>query len=461
MKVVTNELLLKARTEAYYRGNLSWKLHAGQHVIEKAYREVTNTLFVGNCSRRLGKSYWAAIKCIEKAISTKSARVKIATAYQTDLEEFILPAFTLALEDCPEPIRPKWNASKKKFRFKNGSEIQLVGLDKNPNAGRGNYCDLYIFDEAAYIRRLSYLYSSVVVPMTARRPGARVIMISTPPPEGDSEFPELCQKARRENAYVELDIFKNPLIDAEERERLHRECLAEDDWEREYLCKFVVSKSKAIIPEFIDSAIKVNGRDEFFKYYHKYDAMDLGVRDKTVCLFAYYDFKRAKLVIESEYVINGPEMTTDKLAEDLKAREAALWPELVPYRRVSDNNNLLLLQDLGRLHGIHFSPTNKEELHAMVDEVRWWVKQERIEINPECTELIGCLRYGTWNDKRREFARSKVYGHFDALAALIYLVRNINQEENPIPVSHGGSFNHYIPQDEGSSTARELKKIFG
>jgi hypothetical protein len=81
-------------------------------------------------------------------------------------------------------------------------------------------------------------------------------------------------------------------------------------------------------------------------------------------------------------------------------------------------------------------PTNKDTLEAMINEVRILVQNKRIVISPKCVKLIGCLKYGVWNTKKSQFARSATYGHFDHLAALIYLVRNLAVHTNPIPVDH-------------------------
>ncbi|MGZ3796474.1 MAG: hypothetical protein ACXVB1_08920, partial [Pseudobdellovibrionaceae bacterium] len=116
----------------WHRNNLSFKFHAGQRVIDEAYRKVTAKLFVANCSRRFGKTYWVVTECIRVARSKERARVKVATAFLTDLEEFIIPAFENVLDDCPDSLKPKWSASKKKYIFNNGSEIQLIGLDRKP-----------------------------------------------------------------------------------------------------------------------------------------------------------------------------------------------------------------------------------------------------------------------------------------------------------------------------------------
>lgn len=455
-----NDIESIAAAILWHRNDLSYKFHPGQKVIDMAYRKVEAKLFVGNCSRRFGKTFWVVTECIRVARSKVRARVKVATAFLTDLEEFIIPAFEAVLEDCPESLRPKWNESKKKFRFTNGSEIQLIGLDRKPNGGRGNYCDLYVFDEAAYIKNVSYIYSSVVMPMTMYREGARVIMISTPPKSPDHDFKDFCIKAKREGAYVELDIHKNPMVTPEIAREYKAECLTNTDWEREYLCQFVTDETLAIIPESKGYDFKRASVCEHYAHLHKYVSMDLGVRDLNVTLFAYYDFLRAKIVIEREHVMSGPEMTTPKLHSALSKIELDLWKDkegkpVEPYKRVADNNNPLLLLDLGSIHGMFFHSTTKDELHAMVNNLRVWFAQKRIEIDPSCTVLIDSILYGIWNEKRSEFSRSKTLGHFDALASLMYLVRNIDETTNPIPIKKGFEIVNF----EEENRFNDLKQI--
>jgi hypothetical protein len=417
------------------RNELSQKLHSGQKIIDKAYKEVKAKLFVSICARRFGKTYWVAVICVMAARSIKNGRIKVASAFLKDVEEFIVPAFDLVMEDMPDEMRPKWLESKKKYRFNNGAEIQLVGLDRNPNAGRGNYCDLYVFEEAAFIKNLKYLYSSVVVPMTMYRPNAKVLMITTPPASPDHEIADFCIKAKQENAYVELDIYKNPMVTPDMIEEYKAECLSETDWMREYLVQFVTDKSKAILPEMLKFDHKRDPiKPDHYDVYHKYVSMDLGVRDLNVTLFGYYDFTRAKLIVEREHVISGPSMTTPILHQELTAIEKELWDGKEPYKRVADNNNPLLLLDLGSIHNMFFHSTSKDELHAMVNNLRVWIASKRIEIDESCKILIDSLKFGIWNENRTEFGRSKTLGHYDALAALMYMVRNIDEHTNPIPV---------------------------
>jgi hypothetical protein len=436
-----NGIAVAASTILWLRGVLSWKLHDGQRVIDACYRSVVAKLFVAICARRFGKTYWVACLCVETALRIPNGRIKVASAFLKDVEEFIVPAFDLVMDDMPDEVRPKWNESKKKYRFKNGAEIQLVGLDKNPNGGRGNYCDLYVFEEAAFIKNLPYLYSSVVVPMTMYREGARILMITTPPQSPDHPIKDFCTKAKKENAYVELDIYKNPMATPELIKEYRAECLTETDWLREYLCQFVTDQTKAILPEMRLYNYARGPASEHYDLLHKYTAMDLGVRDLNFTLFGYYDFQRAKLVVEREHVISGPEMTTPKLHAAISKIELDLWGKdgkpVEPYKRVADNNNPLLLLDLGSIHNMFFHSTSKDDLHAMVNNLRTWISQGRIEIDESCKLLIDSLKFGIWNDTRTEFGRSKELGHYDGLAALMYLTRNIDEATNPIPVKVG------------------------
>ena len=116
------------------------------------------------------------------------------------------------------------------------------------------------------------------------------------------------------------------------------------------------------------------------------------------------------------------------------------------------------------MHNLTFAPTGKDQLEAMVNEVRLLVKQGRLKVDPRCDQLIGCLKYAVWTDNRKQFDRSTAYGHYDALAALIYLVRNIDQFTNPVPITHGvKSFDDVWiePDIEQSKSEKTLRQIFG
>ncbi len=432
--------------ERWKRGRLTYKLHSGQLLFRAKYESCKTQLFVGECSRQFGKSFEMVLGAIELCIQKPKARIKYGTAFKTDLIEFIIPNFNTIVEDCPEDLAPKYKSFGSKYVFPNGSEIQLVGLDKHPNKMRGNSLDRVIIDEAAFVNGLDYLYKSVIMPATTHRPHCRIMMVSTPPSTPAHDFIDFVHKAELEGGHVKLTIYDNPMVDAATIARLMKESGGESSstWQREYLCMHVLDSNLAIVREWKDEYVQEIKRDDYYIFYHKYNAMDLGTKHFTADILGYYDFVKAALIIEDEFIVSGPELTTLTIKDEIIKIEKKTWGEQKPYMRVSDNNNPLLLQDLSYLHSIHFLPTDKGTLEEMVNTVRLMVADGKIIVHPRCKQLIGCLKYGVWDKKREKFAESKVYGHFDALAALVYLVRNLDKNTNPIPPGYQVDFSNQI-----------------
>jgi hypothetical protein len=462
-----------ARKLLWQRGELDWKLHAAQIALQETFRKVKAQLFVGNCSRQWGKSFWAVKIAVETAIKKPKSQIRYGAAFQSDLVDFIIPAFEKILEDAPQSVKGRKVGHY--YLFPNGSRIKLVGLDKNPNGLRGNTLDLIIIDECGFVGNLDYIYKSVIIPATLHRPNCKIILISTPPSTPAHPFVDYVQKAEAEGAYVKLDIYSNPLITPDDVLRMANEVggMESTTFRREFLCEFVTDSDLQIIPEWQDKYIEEIERDEFYGYYHKYDGMDLGVKDLTAAIFGYWDFKRASLIIEDELEMSGPSMNTELLVAAIRKKEDDLWGNKenardwnntpVPFRRVSDNNWPILIQDLSSIHSLPFIETTKDNLEAMINEVRLLVQSGQLRIHPRCKKLIGCMRYGVWDSKKKAFARSSVYGHFDHLAALVYLVRNLARNTNPIPASHG-FVNHKawlgnIKDKDQSHNAREITRV--
>lgn len=457
-------LARRVREVLWRRGNLTHILHAGQIRVNNAFENATGQLRVLNIARQFGKSYWLVCKALEVARKKPKARIRFGAAFLTDVREFILPAFERILQDCPEDIKPKWRSFDSKWIFPNGAQIKIVGLDRNPNGMRGNSLDLIIIDEAGFVMNLLYLYRSVIIPATTHRPECLVILGSTPPATPAHPFVDFCQKAEMSGAYVKLTIFDNPMLGQEDFDRLAEEVggYGSTTWRREYLCEFVTDSDSAIVPEWDDKWIGEDVTDDLTPYWHRYEGMDLGVKDQTACLFGYYNFRQAYLYIEDELIISGPTMTTDTLVMQIKAKEKELWKGKEVHRRIADNNNILLLQDMALMHDLSFAATSKETLHTMVNEVRMWVASGRVRVNPRCKQTIGCLRYGIWDNKRVQFSRNATYGHFDALAALVYLIRNIDGHTNPVPAYYGLTQDHFITADTSppSQSVAALMTLF-
>lgn len=226
-------------------------------------------------------------------------------------------------------------------------------------------------------------------------------------------------------------------------------------------------------------------------------AADPGSRDLFGLVFGYYDFLSARTVIEKswarrnastrkvaavvasfEYLLWGrkphPKMSdiplreqhgklgwrellrgeeTEWLADELflLAQEGGRWqvrftekpPDcesywdgdkfcLQPAHRTTDVD-VRMVQDLSIEYGLLFSPTAKDDEEAQRNVVRDAFLADRLGFAADAGPVIEHVRNAEWNEKRTDYERHPVFGHFDCLAALIYLMRNINKKHNPAP----------------------------
>ena len=447
---------------AWQIGELGYRLRN----IQKQIRQSINAAFALSikfyleCCRRTGKSTYGLIWLSEDAIKNPGSMSAFFAPVKEGLKDYILPIIAQTFSDCPDDLRPQLDASLT-LTFPNGSNIVFRGSNNQQHrVRRGNAFRRVFIDEGRDVDDLDTLLESVVIPSLFSTDG-RVLISSTPADTEDHPLHAIKQQAEREGWYFHCTIYDahktDPLDFPIDRiEQWKRETTDSVAWQREYEALWVKDPTKIIIPEWNDAQAQTIPHDEFFQFYQKYAALDSGVRDKTACIFGYYDFKRAALIIEGEFALKDAEVRTDRIAEKVKSTERQLGYQLIHdrkddryralqihekmYRRVADNNNLILVQDLDSLYSLDFFPTRKDELPAMINLCREWAKDGRIIVDPSCIELLGCLRNAVWDKNKKELARSKVYGHFDALMALVYLVRNVDTSTNPIPKFYGKSW---------------------
>jgi hypothetical protein len=459
----------RALALAWERGLLSFLLYDYQlPLYESLWKAINNpecVKYVLNCSRRYGKSTVLCTIALEFAIKRPNSQIRFAAPTAKMLKKITNPIFRMLLETCPNHLKPQYYTQDQEWRFPNGSIIACAGTD-NGNAEnlRGTTSHLNLIDEAGFCDDLQYVVTSILLPQTLTT-GGKTLLASTPPKTPAHDFVSIAQECEDQGFYKVYTIYDNKTLTQDTIDLYAKESggVNSSIFKREYLCMFVTDEALAIIPEWKDEFVKEPSKDNNLnKYYHRYVGLDIGVVDKTAVVFGYYDFKTATLVIEDELTMQGNEMTTEKLKDAIIAKEKEVFGTLQPYKRIADNNNLLLLQDLSSLHGLHFNPTNKESLDAMVNEVRLMVNAGKLIVSPKCKHLLGCLKYGIWDSKHKQFARSSVYGHFDGLAALMYLVRNLDRHTNPIPPDAFISpYTHYIPTNQSEIKQNEtIRKIF-
>ena len=461
------------KNELWARGEPIHVLHAEQRELLGVIKKNTSFLTVINCARQFGKTYFAVVLAFMHCLQRKSV-VKYGAAYYTDLEKFIFPTIKKIVELMPSELKPEVIESKKIVKFRNGSVLDIVGLDLKPDGLRGNSVSLVLIEEAGYVKRLRYIYFDVVVPMFihTQKNNPKCIMLGTPSGDLTHDFTNFFfPKAQREKVYFHKTIDDNPLLSESERQRIKDEYLADittDEerriqqakMDRELYGKVSKDLERTIIPEWKDEYEYADDfRDEYFQFYHKYTAMDYGVADKTVFLFYYYDFKRATVFFEGEFVDSGSSMTTDALYEGVSSKEIKLYDGKI-YRRVADTTNLLLINDFTVKYKMPFAHVKKDLLHVMVNDARMWVKSGRVRVSYMCQELLGCLRSGLWNDDKTAFGDSDLFGHYDALAAFVYAMRIIDQQTNPIPVTYGLGKDAIVVKKPVTDLSQKFKQVF-
>lgn len=450
-------------------GDISYKFWPVQKKMAEVLEGPGSLKRVLKCSRRLRKTTTALALSIKTALRKKKALIRFAAATRDSLIETIFPIMDQLCDDAPDDLKPVWLAQKHHYFFPSTeSIISVAGCDNLKAIGRlrGKAADLCVVDEAQEIVELRYLIDDVMMPqlMGVDKPKGPLWMLFTPPKTPVHESIKYFQQAKLDNAAAEFNIYDGG-YSPEVIETFKREAGGENSttWRREYLVEEVVDENYALAKEWKNDYIQTYQQDEYYKFYDRYVGMDIGVRDLTVLLFAVYDFKRAKLFIQDELWWNGPTMTTQIVADGIKAKEQELWGEKKPKLRIGDNNNLIFLQDLTLIHKIPFMPTSKDDLAAMVNEVRLWINQGRLIVDEKCKQLLGCLKYGVWDKNHKEFERSVAFGHFDAFAALMYLIRNIDQNTNPVPAMFGLDANsQWVNADRYKKVASEnWKKVLG
>jgi len=433
--------------ELWRRGDLNYLLKGKQVDVDKAMDSALKKVNVIVNSRRFGKSYICCKRSIETCLNKKNAIVKYLCPEQVMVQRNINPIIQQILEDCPPELKPDWKENAKEWVFPhNNSKIQIAGSDKgHVEKLRGGYATLGIVDEAGFCSDLDYAIKSVLLPTTLTTKGKIILASTLNSKEPNHEFNTLyVAPLEATNELLKFTIYESPMVDQEDIATIIAEYpggINDPAFRCEYLCELTVDPESMVIPEFSSEAEKRLVKDQKRPaFYDIYESMDVGFSDLTGVLFGYYNFDLAAIVIEDELVMNGPTLTTENLALKIREKEYSLYKDSNIFMRIADNNNLILVNDLMRLHGITFIPTAKDNKEAQINQLRVMINQNRLIINPRCKNLLYHVKFARWNNKRNDFLRMKDSsdgllrgGHADLLDALIYLVRNVLFSKNPYP----------------------------
>lgn len=395
--------------------------------------------------RRCRKSTLLLILHAETCIRTPGVQTAYVAPVEKGLSDYISPIISTVFADCPLDLLPKFRSQQNDLLYPNGSRTVFNGCNmRQYRYMRGQKLALATVDEMAEVDDLEGAVDDVLFPAVWDSHG-EMVLSGTPPvvPSPDHPVMRYVETAKQTNSYWHATVYDAGYTETEIEEACREVGIDGKDsarFKREFLAEFVRDESAVIVPEFIESLhVRTSARPVYYGLLYKSSGCDLGVADKTIEIFGWYDFPRAKIVIAREFFLEGSEVRTDIFSSRHQAIVSELgWSDAKSRATFwSDNSNLMLLNDLGALHGIHILPTEKEDKAEWLNLVRILMKDGRIEVDPSCKLLISTLNGAFWKDsKKKDYGRSKALGHMDALDALIYFVRNLNRNTNPFPVNY-------------------------
>jgi hypothetical protein len=476
---------LRARHALWRRGNLSWLFserpwQKGMYEFVRAgMGDSSITYSMISAHRRSGKSSLGLIVGMEEALRAAGTDVAVvckAKEQARGICDSILPEL---LKDCPRQLAPRRIKNDFAYVFDhNGSKLIILAADRlSPTYSRGRKFRFVFITEAAFIPNLKRLIASVFAPtlrdVTGKWHGS-MLLESTPPDETVDEdtiqeYIEMWKAAELENRAFMLDIDANKWASPEFVKQAELDSGGRDSviFRREYKCEFILAEDASAVPEFtLERAFHGNpdaGVPPIVREVpralrgDRYCSMDVGGSlDLWGLLWGWYWFEKDALVIEDEALLSNA-IGLD-IAKQISYRESELWPGIPGGKlfRIADGSNSVLLQDLLRVHGLRFVPTQKDHKDAQLNLVRTMIREGRIVIHPRCKLLIKTLRLARRAPTgRRSFQRTQDIGHADLLDSLLYMCRNIHRHEMPEEVRPPALTRDILPPPKPHATSGE------
>lgn len=406
--------------------------------------------------RRYGKTTTAMVYINEQCWINKLT-VRIGGVTQKAIKDIYNNVQEHIYSECPK-LLPKFDTNLDAYVFPTGSKIHLFGNanSEEQRKSRGSESDIIYLDEFGFwkFKPKETLYS-ILIPQLQHSKLGKIIITSTMPKDLTHEYMNQCREAAKEG-YLYFHTLRDAItagtITQAEYDAIAKRMGGEnsEDFKREYLLEEIASTKDLVIPEAQDQMLYV-GETVRPEYYNAYVSMDLGLRDHTAALFCFYDFKNAKLVVEDEYWTNYT--TTEKIVADCKYIEQQLQYSHPP-KRYSDCE-MQQIFDMNHSHGYVVQPVEKRRtqsdkpyVESLINGLRIAIKSGRILIHPKCLNIIMQLKFGIWDEDKRDFERTEAMGHLDSLIALAYLWDLIDKQRNPYPIIQPGASieTHHIPK---------------
>lgn len=459
----------------------------------KAIDALYDNCWVDECGRRHGKTARLLVMAVEEMLQRPGCRGMIATPLAKAIGGIIVPLTKILFRGAPPGYFPRYVRSHGPdgpglLIEANDSYCKLIGLDKNPDATRGEYLDFGGISEAGYVKGLYELVTSVLMPQFRYRLHAWLLMESSTAKVADCEFNvEFREDAKLRGAYRLHPITDNSSLTEDDIDQEERRSggAGSAQCQRELYCELTRDPDDMVVPEFdesvhvLDPALYTRPR---FAYCHV--GFDPGTTDPHGLCWFHFNWSLQCIVVEAAWARSNA--STGTIAATVQEMERELWGtdhrlpgerkrELSirdaihtgdgkvwditgndnaltywdpgsytlkpnPYSRVSDIDNQFVL-DMNTDHGMNVRKADKGPgtKEADTEHLRELFRLRPLKIvilkNGKTEPLIMQLRSGEWNTDetghRTDWKRTKTLGHLDCIAALKYSVRDVLWQRNP------------------------------
>lgn len=475
------------RPRLWRRGRLRYltRENAQRRMYDRAHEQVERFPGVPEplillCHRQLGKSHLSVLLSTERCLRQPGARVAFGMDTIEHAHEIWHDRIQAVLEDMPEDFE-YW--TRKNFIYFRDPEwprntvstVRLRGVDFQRGDGmRGGNWDMVVLDEVRNIHGLSYVVKHVINPGWRGAVNPLFLLLTTPPDTEDHDFTAYYRRAEASDSLVVIPASDNPDFTEDDERMLLAEYGSKEDpgWRRELQCEMIPNTDRLVVPEWAATKgrffVKKAPRPEF---YRGYVFIDMGWRDYTAAVFLFYDFEERRICAVDEILVNYTPV--DKLSAMVVEKIEKCFPEHL-------RRDVLIMADRG---GTVAKDRDLEALNAQLDEEGYWalpieekwdrdgainalrsgMTKGRVLVQQNCVMLDHTLRNAVWNSRRTDFERSKTIGHADLLAALNYAYRNVNWDDNPIPVETPrlSSKRAWIPRSTRTEEEAALLRMIG
>jgi hypothetical protein len=313
----------------------------------------------------------------------------------------------------------------------------IQSVDREPDRIRGGSFHVVHWSEVAFSKfdkgvTTQYVLDAIIKPTMQATHGYSILESTT---NGKNDFYYLWEDAKKLGFHrcrvtlgmmVELGLYSRKAYD-ELKATTHPDIFAQ-----EYECEWI-SFSGAVFPEFKARHVAPVAP---IQYWQKLViGIDWGYKDATCVLFAYV--RQRKVHVFSE--IYAREKTLDEIYILIEERLKEIRPGENEYKRwncaaVGDHEpdrNVELTR-----RGIPCSSADKTDFLGSVMEVKEALFKDEIQVDPSCVFLRRDMEAAQWHPKKtNEIDESMcTWGHYDALSAFRYLLRQCRLTESEEPI---------------------------